>query len=84
MAYQFDFVPVLANTDLLLRGALFTLELTAIGAILGVALGTVGAVVRAWKIQPFAWFFGVYVELIRNTPFLVQLFFIFSACRPWG
>jgi len=28
MAYQFDFVPVLANTDLLLRGALFTLELT--------------------------------------------------------
>ena len=39
MAYQFDFVPVLANTDLLLRGALFTLELTAIGAILGVALG---------------------------------------------
>ena len=37
MAYQFDFVPVLANTDLLLRGALFTLELTAIGAVLGVA-----------------------------------------------
>lgn len=37
MAYQFDFVPVLANTDLLLRGALFTLELTAIGALLGVA-----------------------------------------------
>ena len=27
MAYQFDFLPVLANTDLLLRGALFTLEL---------------------------------------------------------
>ena len=27
MAYQFDFVPVLANTDLLLRGALFTLEI---------------------------------------------------------
>ncbi|MBA1428763.1 amino acid ABC transporter permease [Pseudomonas fluorescens] len=84
MAYQFDFVPVLANTDLLLRGALFTLELTAIGAILGVALGTVGAVVRAWKIQPFAWFFGVYVELIRNTPFLVQLFFIFFGLPSLG
>ncbi|PTT79014.1 ABC transporter permease, partial [Pseudomonas sp. HMWF005] len=27
MAYQFDFIPVLQNTDLLLRGALFTLEL---------------------------------------------------------
>ena len=33
MAYQFDFVPALANTDLLLRGALFTLEPTTIGAI---------------------------------------------------
>ena len=84
MAYQFDFVPVLANTDLLLRGALFTLELTAIGAVLGVALGIVGAVVRAWKIQPFSWIFGVYVELIRNTPFLVQLFFIFFGLPSLG
>ncbi len=31
------------------------------------------------EVQPFAWFFGVYVELIRDTPFLVQLFFIFFA-----
>ena len=77
MAYQFDFLPVLQNSDLLLRGALFTLELTAIGTLFGVSLGIVGAVVRAWNIRPFAALFGVYVELIRNTPFLVQLFFIF-------
>ncbi|WP_164606463.1 ABC transporter permease subunit, partial [Pseudomonas viridiflava] len=77
MAYNFDFVPVMQNADLLLRGALFTLELTAIGTVLGVGLGIVGAIVRAWKIQPFSAIFGVYVELIRNTPFLVQLFFIF-------
>lgn len=77
MAYQFDFLPVLQNSDLLLRGALFTLELTAIGTLFGVGLGIVGAVVRAWNIRPFAALFGLYVELIRNTPFLVQLFFIF-------
>ena len=29
----------------------------------------------AWNIRPFATLFGLYVELIRNTPFLVQLFF---------
>nr|BFE93120.1 hypothetical protein GCM10020185_36560 [Pseudomonas brassicacearum subsp. brassicacearum] len=85
MAYQFDFLPVVQNTELLLRGALFTLELTAIGTLLGVSLGIVGAVVRAWNIRPFAAIFGVYVELIRNTPFLVQLFFSSSsACRPWA
>ena len=84
MAYQFDFLPVLENTGLLLRGALFTLELTAIGTLLGVSLGIVGALVRAWKIQPFSAIFGVYVELIRNTPFLVQLFFIFFGLPSLG
>ena len=84
MAYQFDFVPVLQNADLLLRGALFTLELTAIGTLLGVSVGVVGAIVRAWKIQPFSALFGVYVELIRNTPFLVQLFFIFFGLPSLG
>ncbi|MFJ7144456.1 amino acid ABC transporter permease [Pseudomonas protegens] len=84
MAYQFDFLPVLENTGLLLRGALFTLELTAIGTLLGVSLGITGALVRAWKIQPLAAIFGVYVELIRNTPFLVQLFFIFFGLPSLG
>lgn len=84
MAYQFDFSPVLHSSDLLLRGALFTLELTAIGTLFGVALGVVGAVTRAWKIQPFSALFGVYVELIRNTPFLVQLFFIFFGLPSLG
>ncbi|WP_341521836.1 amino acid ABC transporter permease [Pseudomonas sp. G.S.17] len=84
MAYHFDFVPVLQNADLLLKGALFTLELTAIGTVLGVGLGIIGAIVRAWKIQPFSTIFGVYVELIRNTPFLVQLFFIFFGLPSLG
>jgi len=84
MAYQFDFHPVLQHSDLLLKGAAFTLELTAIGAVLGVALGIVGAGVRAWKIQPFSTLFGIYVELIRNTPFLVQLFFIFFGLPTLG
>ncbi|QKZ02523.1 MULTISPECIES: amino acid ABC transporter permease [Pseudomonas] len=84
MAYHFDFSPVFANTDLLLKGALFTLELTAIGTLLGVGLGVLGGVVRAWKIKPFAGIFGIYVELIRNTPFLVQLFFIFFGLPSLG
>lgn len=77
MAYQFDFTPVLDNADLLLTGAGFTLALTTVGAIFGIGLGVVGAVCRAWKLPPFDRLFGVYVEVIRNTPFLVQLFFIF-------
>ncbi|MBD1550163.1 amino acid ABC transporter permease [Pseudomonas typographi] len=84
MAYRFDFQPVLAHTDLLLKGAFFTLELTAIGAVLGVALGILGGVSRAWRLRPFAQVFGVYVELVRNTPFIVQLFFIFFGLPSLG
>ena len=84
MAYQFDFIPVLANADLLLQGAFFTLSLTAIGTLLGVGLGIIGAVMRAWRIKPFSQLFGLYVELIRNTPFIVQLFFIFFGLPALG
>lgn len=84
MAYQFDFAAVLQHSDLLLQGAAFTLGLTAIGTLLGVALGIVGAILRAWRIRPFDRIFGVYVELIRNTPFIVQLFFIFFGLPSLG
>ncbi|MBS1157868.1 MAG: amino acid transporter, permease protein [Proteobacteria bacterium] len=84
MAYQFAFAPVFDNADLLLKGAGFTLGLTAIGATLGIGLGILGAISRAWKIAPFDRLFAVYVELIRNTPFLVQLFFIFFGLPSLG
>ncbi|MFV9682031.1 amino acid ABC transporter permease [Pseudomonas sp. NY15367] len=84
MAYQFDFAAVLQHSDLLLQGAAFTLGLTAIGALLGVGLGIVGAILRAWRIRPFDRIFGIYVELIRNTPFIVQLFFIFFGLPSLG
>lgn len=84
MAYQFDFAPVFEHTNLLLSGAGFTLALTAVGTVLGIGLGIVGAICRAWRIRPFDSVFGVYVEIIRNTPFLVQLFFIFFGLPALG
>ena len=84
MAYQSDFLPMVGNTELLLRGAQFTLELTAIGAVLGLSIGALGALVRARNIRPFAAIFGVYVELIRNTPFLMQLLCIFFGLPALG
>ncbi len=72
-----DFSAVLVEWPLLLRGAAATLVLTGIAAPLGVGLGIVCAWARlhgpAWA-RPLA---GGYVEAIRNTPFIVQLFFIF-------
>jgi polar amino acid transport system permease protein len=84
MAYHFDFTPVLQAMPLLLKGAGVTLALTATGAVLGLAIGVLGGVSRAWKVKPLAGLFTVYVEAIRNTPFLVQLFFIFFGLPSLG
>ena len=84
MAYAFDFSAVLEYREVLLAGTFKTLALTAVGTVFGLAIGTLGAVSRAWQLAPFNRIFAVYVELIRNTPFLVQLFFIFFGLPSLG
>ena len=84
MAYAFDFSAVLEYREVLLAGSFKTLALTAVGTVFGLAIGTLGAVSRAWQLAPFNRIFAVYVELIRNTPFLVQLFFIFFGLPSLG
>ncbi len=72
-----DFGAVLAEWPLLLRGLAFTAGLTAVAAVLGLALGVLCAWARAWGPRWAALLAAGYVELIRNTPFIVQLFFIY-------
>ncbi|MBN8758000.1 MULTISPECIES: amino acid ABC transporter permease [Variovorax] len=77
MNIEFDFGAVLSEWPLLLRGVAWTIGLTAVGTVLGMIVGTFCAWARA---NGPAWLrivVGTYVELIRNTPFIVQLFFIF-------
>ena len=72
-----DFPAVLVEWPLLAKGVVVTLALTAVAATVGVSLG----VACAWsRLHGAAWLravVGAYVELIRNTPFIVQLFFLF-------
>src|SRR6476620_9125057 len=46
---------------------------------LALAIGIGGVVLRASPVKPFRWIVIAFVELIRNTPFLVQIYFIFFA-----
>jgi polar amino acid transport system permease protein len=72
-----DFAAVWVEWPLLLRGLLLTIALTATSALLGMVVGVACAWARAWGPKPLGWLAASYVELIRNTPFIVQLFFIF-------
>ncbi|HEX7003686.1 MAG TPA: amino acid ABC transporter permease [Trueperaceae bacterium] len=75
--YNFSFRPVIANFDLLLSGALLTLGVTVAAIVLGFVLGVLCAVARAIGPRPLAAIVAGYVEAIRNTPFLVQLFIVY-------
>ena len=79
-----DFGAVLSQWPALLRGAAFTLGLTAVSAVLGGIVGVACGWARAWGPGWLARLVGVYVELIRNTPFIVQLFFIFFGLPSLG
>jgi len=77
MIYQFDFSSILEYAKVLEQGVLMTIRLIVIGGVAGVSLGIFGAWARTQGPRWLKPIISAYVELIRNTPFLVQLFFIF-------
>ena len=77
MRVQLDFLAVLSQWPLLLTGAVWTLGLTVVSATIGVVVGIACAWSRSHGAPWLRWVVGTYVELVRNTPFIVQLFFIF-------
>ena len=75
--YVFQFGPVFRHWDDLAWGTLRTLQLSVISMALGLLIGILGAVGRSFGPRPVAWLVTGYVELIRNTPLLIQLYFIY-------
>jgi polar amino acid transport system permease protein len=75
--YVFQFRPVFQDLPMLLDGALTTLHISLLTLFFSFVVGTAGALCRMsrvrWLHGPATW----YVEFIRNTPLLVQLFFIY-------
>jgi polar amino acid transport system permease protein len=82
--YQLQFGPVFAQSDLLVHGLLLTLDLTAIAVAAGFLIGVIGGGICSRGPKWAARCIAAYVELIRNTPFLVQLFFVFLALPQIG
>ena len=71
-----DFAVVVEYWQPLLNGALTTLLVTATALVVGLALGIVIAILLQLPLGPLRWFLLLYVELWRNTPLIVQLFWI--------
>lgn len=81
---EFNFSVVLGQWPMLLRGLGMTIALTAASAVLGALLGIFCAWARLHAGKGLKWTVGTYVETVRNTPFIIQLFFIFFGLPSLG
>ncbi|MGE7639078.1 amino acid ABC transporter permease [Peribacillus frigoritolerans] len=68
---------IVAALPLLLKGLQVTLFIFVIAIILGFLIGLLVALLRLAPIKILNWIAKVYVDAIRGTPFIVQLFFIY-------
>src|SRR5690606_21179766 len=75
--FGLNFGPVFAKSDALVYGFWLTIQLSASAIVLGSLVGLSAAAARNMGPRPLRWLVQTYVEIIRNTPFLVQLYIIF-------
>ncbi|MCV9907884.1 amino acid ABC transporter permease [Brucella sp. HL-2] len=77
MSYTFQFGVIAQYQDALLAGIWLTIKLSIMSIILGCAGGVLFASLRSMNSGIIRFLIDAYVEIIRNTPFLVQLFIIY-------
>jgi polar amino acid transport system permease protein len=65
-------------------GLLITLEALALGSLISFALGLLWALLMRTPTRWVRWPVGVVTEFVRDTPLLVQLFFLFYVLPEWG
>jgi polar amino acid transport system permease protein len=82
--YVFQFNVVWEHFPELLAGAWLTIKLSASAMALGLCLAVVCAYGKSAGPKPARWLVAGYVELIRNTPFLVQIFIFYFSLPALG
>ena len=84
MNYTFQFRDVFAAWEFIAEGLQTTLYLSVLTMILGLIIGIGCAAARIYGPAPIRAIVATYVEVIRNTPLLVQLFIWFFGLPQFG
>ncbi|MEM6383142.1 MAG: amino acid ABC transporter permease [Pseudomonadota bacterium] len=64
---------------LLAEGAIVTIQVSVLSAIFGLALGIALGLASLSRSKPLKWLVAAYVDFIRGTPLLIQIFLVFFA-----
>ncbi|WP_369356900.1 ectoine/hydroxyectoine ABC transporter permease subunit EhuD [Streptomyces sp. cg2] len=81
---KFDWSAVGAFLPTFWKGVLVTLQALVLGSLIAFALGLVWALAQRSSLKVVRWPVTVITEFVRNTPLLVQLFFLFYVMPEWG
>lgn len=84
MSYQFDFAFLADYWPLLAWGTLATIRMSVIVTVTGCLVGTLCAVASISRFKTLRGLVAIYVEAIRNTPLLVQLFLAYFGLSSLG
>lgn len=75
---------IIQSLPLLMKGVVFTLELSIGGMFFGLILGFILALTRLYAYWPFALLARFYVSVFRGTPLIAQLFMIYYGLPQFG
>ena len=84
MTFSLDFSPLLPYWPVFLKGAWLTLKMTTVAVFFGVILGTLVAFAKRGKNRLLSRVCSIYIEAVRNTPFLVQIFLLYFGLAGFG
>jgi polar amino acid transport system permease protein len=71
--------PIGNNAQYFAEGTRVTVELTLVAGLAGVVLGVLAALGKLSRVLPLRWLASAYIWVIRGTPLLVQVLFVFLA-----
>ncbi|HEX3076127.1 MAG TPA: amino acid ABC transporter permease [Lachnospiraceae bacterium] len=65
------------NIPLYVEAAKLTLRIASIGIVISIVVGLICSLIRYYRIPVLHRVIGIYIEISRNTPLLIQLFFLY-------
>ncbi|WP_284614582.1 amino acid ABC transporter permease [Aquabacterium humicola] len=71
--------PIGNNAQLFAEGTRVTVQLTVVAGVIGVLLGVTAALGKVSRFAPLRWIAGFYIWVMRGTPLLVQVLFVYFA-----
>jgi len=81
---EFDLDYLIRQLPALRNGLLLTIQVSAIAILISLFVGLIGASIRVLRVPGLSQLVAFYVEFIRNTPLLVQIFFVFFGLPALG